>query len=231
MQNRNSKNSTAITILFLILIVPVFVYNYFVKGYNNFVHLEIVMEDEGHKIDTFSLINQDNQIINNDSLKENIYIANFFFTNCPNICPVMTKNMSYLQSNLKVYPNIKFVSYTVDPVNDTPERFVEYIEEMRKKNINIDLQNWDFLTGDKNKIYKLAASYFASAREDSIAPGGFLHSEQFFLIDKEGRIRAGKDKNDNVMGAYDGTNEIHMKNLIDDVKVLMAEYQKPIKDK
>ena len=92
-----------------------------------------MLGERSHKIDNFSLVNQYNQIVNNDSLRGNIYVANFFFTNCPNICPVMTKNMSYLQSNLKVYPNIKFVSYTVDPVNDTPERFLEYIEEMRKE--------------------------------------------------------------------------------------------------
>jgi len=226
---QNSKNSTIITILFLLLIFPSLVYFYVTRGYNNFINLEIV-GGEGHKIDDFSLINQNNQIVNNDSLSGNIYVANFFFTNCPNICPVMTKNISYLQSNLKVYPNIKFVSYTVDPVNDTPERFLEYIEEMRMKNINIDLKNWDFLTGEKNEIYKLAMSYFANAKEDSIAPGGFLHSEYFLLIDKEGRIRSGKDKFENTIGAYDGTNEIHMKNLIDDVKVLMAEYKKPKKD-
>jgi len=226
---QNSKNSTIITILFLLLIFPSLVYFYVTRGYNNFINLEIV-GGESHKIDDFSLINQNNQIINNDSLSGNIYIANFFFTNCPNICPVMTKNISYLQSNLKVYPNIKFVSYTVDPVNDTPERFLEYIEEMRMKNINIDLKNWDFLTGEKDEIYKLAMSYFANAKEDSIAPGGFLHSEYFLLIDKEGRIRSGKDKFENTIGAYDGTNEIHMKNLIDDVKVLMAEYKKPKKD-
>ncbi len=226
---QNSKNSTIITILFLLLIFPSLVYFYVTRGYNNFINLEIV-GGESHKIDDFSLINQNNQIINNDSLTGNIYIANFFFTNCPNICPVMTKNISYLQSNLKVYPNIKFVSYTVDPVNDTPERFLEYIEEMRMKNINIDLKNWDFLTGEKDEIYKLAMSYFANAKEDSIAPGGFLHSEYFLLIDKEGRIRSGKDKFENTIGAYDGTNEIHMKNLIDDVKVLMAEYKKPKKD-
>ena len=226
---QNSKNSTIITILFLLLIFPSLVYFYVTRGYNNFINLEIV-GGENHKIDNFSLVNQNNQIVNNDSLRGNIYVANFFFTNCPNICPVMTKNMSYLQSNLKVYPNIKFVSYTVDPVNDTPERFLEYIEEMRRKNVNIDLKNWDFLTGEKDDIYKFAMSYFANAKEDSIAPGGFLHSEYFILIDKEGQIRSGKDKFDNTIGAYDGTNEIHMKNLIDDVKVLMAEYKKPKKD-
>ena len=137
------------------------------------------------------------------------------------------KHVLFTKQSKSIYPNIKFVSYTVDPVNDTPERFLEYIEEMRRKNVNIDLKNWDFLTGEKDDIYKLAMSYFANAKEDSIAPGGFLHSEYFILIDKEGKIRSGKDKFDNTIGAYDGTNEIHMKNLIDDVKVLMAEYKKP----
>ena len=226
---KGNNSGSALITLFLLLILPSIAYFYVTRGYNNFINLEVV-GGENHKIDDFILTNQDNEIINNDSLKGNIYVANFFFTNCPNICPVMTKNMSYLQSNLEVYPNIKFISHTVDPLNDTPERFLEYIEEMRKKNVNINLENWDFLTGEKDDIYKLALSYFANAKEDSIAPGGFLHSEYFILIDKKGQIRSGKDKFENTIGAYDGTNEIHMKNLIDDVKVLMAEYKKPKKD-
>tara|TARA_B100000902_G_scaffold5077_2_gene6545 strand:+ start:848 stop:1531 length:684 start_codon:yes stop_codon:yes gene_type:complete len=226
---KGNNSGSALITLFLLLILPSIAYFYVTRGYNNFINLEVV-GGENHKIDDFILTNQDNEIINNDSLKGNIYVANFFFTNCPNICPVMTKNMSYLQSNLEVYPNIKFISHTVDPLNDTPERFLEYIEEMRKKNVNINLKNWDFLTGEKDDIYKLALSYFANAKEDSIAPGGFLHSEYFILIDKKGQIRSGKDKFENTIGAYDGTNEIHMKNLIDDVKVLMAEYKKPKKD-
>jgi protein SCO1/2 len=100
---------------------------------------------------------------------------------------------------------------------------------MQQKNINIDLSNWDFVTGDKDKLYESAADYFVNASVDSLAPGGFLHSEYFILIDKQGRVRSGIDKNGNAVGAYDGTNEVQMKDLINDINVLMAEYKRPLK--
>jgi protein SCO1/2 len=159
----------------------------------------------------------------------NIYVANFFFTSCPTICPVMTKNMAYVQRKLDVYPNIRFLSHSVDPSNDTPDKISDYIANLQSKNISISLNNWDFVTGDKNEIYEIAKSYFVSASKDSLAAGGFLHSEYFVLIDKEGRVRSGIDKNNNVVGVYDGTNEAQIKDLVNDVKVLMAEYKRPTK--
>ena len=137
-----NKKSAGITILFLILILPPMVYFYVTQGYNNFIKLEIVGHEE-HKIPNFSFINQDNDIIIRDSLQGYIYIANFFFTSCPTICPVMTKNMAYVQRKLSVYPNIKFVSHTVDPANDTPERMLSYVKRMSSKNIVIDLNLQD----------------------------------------------------------------------------------------
>ena len=101
---------------------------------------------------------------------------------------------------------------------------------MRIKNINIDESNWDFVTGEKEEIYDVATSYFVDVSADSLAPGGFLHSEYFVLVDKEGRIRSGIDKNGNVVGVYDGTNEAQLRDLINDVKVLMAEYKRPTKN-
>ena len=178
----------------------------------------------------FSFINQDNDTIVNDSLNGNIYIANFFFTSCPTICPVMTKNMAYVQRKLRVYPKIKFLSHTVDPLNDTPKRMLEYVNDLNSKNVNINLSNWDFVTGDKQELYEIAKSYFVNVSPDSLAPGSFLHSEYFVLIDKEGRVRSGIDKNNNVVGVYDGTNDAQMKDLINDVKVLLAEYKRPTKD-
>ena len=138
--------------------------------------------------------------------------------------------MSYLQDKLSVYPNIRFLSHTVDPDNDTPEKLIKYVDLMQQKNISIDLSNWDFVTGDKDKLYQSAANYFVNASVDSLAPGGFLHSEYFILIDKQGRVRSGIDINGNVVGAYDGTNEVQMKDLINDINVLMAEYKRPLKD-
>ena len=232
----NLKSLTTIIILGLLLVAPPIIYSYVTKGYNNFIKLDIVGEKdldtgEDHKISEFSFINQNNEIVNNKDMDSNIYIADFFFTNCPSICPIMTKNMAYIQKKLSVYPNIKFLSHTVDPKNDTPERFVEYIDEMKNNNISINLDNWDFVTGNKDDIYNIARSYFVNVSMDSLAPGGFLHSEYFVLVDKEGRVRSGIDKNGNVVGVYDGTNEAQLRDLVNDVKVLMAEYKRPKRTK
>jgi protein SCO1/2 len=218
-----------ITLLFLLLVLPAIMYFYLTKGYNNFIKLEVIGEVD-YSIDDFSFINQDNDTITKDSLTGSIYVANFFFTSCPSICPIMTRNMSYLQDKLSVFPNIRFLSHTVDPVNDTPDKLKSYVSLMQQKNININLSNWDFVTGDKDKLYESAANYFVNASVDSLAPGGFLHSEYFVLIDKQGRVRSGIDKNGNVVGAYDGTNEVQMKDLINDINVLMAEYKRPLKN-
>lgn len=226
---RPKKKFNIVIILFCILVLPTMVYFYVTRGYNTFIKLEVIGQ-EGHKIPDFSFINQNGEIVINDSLNGNIYIANFFFTSCPTICPIMTKNMAYVQSKLSVYPRIKFLSHTVDPVNDTPERMLDYINSLKSKNVNISLSNWDFVTGDKNEIYEIANSYFVNVSSDSLAPGGFLHSEYFVLIDKDGRVRSGIDQNNNVVGVYDGTNDAQMKDLINDVKVLLAEYKRPIKD-
>ena len=175
---------------------------------------------KGHAIPAFSFINQNNDSITNADYNGSIYVANFFFTNCPTICPIMTNKMKYVQDKLSVYPNIKFLSHTVDPENDNPAKLLEYANSMQA-----DLTNWNFVTGDKDKIYKIAASYFLNVNKDELAPGGFLHSEYFMLIDKERKVRSGIDINGNPYGAYDGTNDKDIKTLIKDIRVLMAEYK------
>ena len=107
---------------------------------------------------------------------------------------------------------------------------LEYVNDLKSKNVNINLANWDFVTGAKQEVYDIASSYFVNVSPDSLAPGGFLHSEYFVIIDKEGRVRSGIDKNDNVVGVYDGTNDAQMKDLISDIKVLLAEYKRPTKE-
>ena len=99
------------------------------------------------------------------------------------------------------------------------------------KTMEADLSNWNFVTGNKDSIYNIANYYFVSAMEDSLAEGGFLHSEYFVIIDKEGRVRAREDDNGNNIGVYDGTSEYEVGLLIDDLKVLMAEYNLAKKDR
>ncbi|MDA9663519.1 SCO family protein [bacterium] len=220
------------------------VYNYISKGSNNFVKLAVI-GGEDHKIPPFTFINQNKDTVNNFNYNGSIYISNFFFTSCPTICPVMTYNMKYLQHKLSIYPNVKFLSHSVNPDFDTPERLKDYIKSMR-----VDDSNWNFVTGNRDSIYKIAKFYFASASVDDLAPGGFLHSEQFMIIDKDGRVRSGysnfvcnecgdiskKSKiscpttgknytyEGNPVGSYDGTKDHILKELIKDVETLLAEY-------
>ena len=205
--------------LLAILALPGIIYYYVTKAENHFMPLATIGV-EGHVIPAFSFINQQNDTITNTDYDGSIYVANFFFTNCPTICPIMTNKMKYVQDKLSVYPNIKFLSHTVDPENDSPVKLLEYARSMQA-----DLSNWNFVTGSKDEIYKIAAFYFVNAVKDKLAPGGFLHSENFILVDKQGRVRSGIDINGNPYGAYDGTSDKDIKTLIKDIRVLMAEYK------
>ena len=236
-------------ILFSMLVLPFCIYTYFSKLNHNFVKLSVI-GPEGHKIPEFSFINQNNDTITNEDYKDNIYIANFIFTSCPTICPTMTMNMRYIQDKLNIYPNVKFISHSVNPEYDTPEILKKYSRKMRIKE-----SNFNFVTGNKKEIYKIAESYFVNVAKDELAPGGFLHSEYLIIIDKEGRVRSGyknficskcnntsktsKTKcpncgekntlNGNPVGSYDGTKDFVIKDLIKDVKTLLAEYHEDAK--
>ena len=231
-------------LLSMLLVVPYSIYNYISKGQNSFKGLAIIGE-KGHKIPPFSFINQDSIIVTNSDYDGSIYIANFIYTTCPTICPAMTINMRYIQNKLKIYPNVKFLSHTVNPEYDSPSVLKKYAEKMR-----IDESNFNFVTGDKDEIYEIAKSYFVNVLEDELAPGGFLHSEFLVIVDKEGRVRSGYsnfvcstcqvtskkytlscpktgEKNTmegNPVGSYDGTKDFVIKDMIKDIKTLMAEY-------
>ena len=236
-------------LLFLLLVLPYVIYTYISKGQHSFIELAVIGEKD-HKIPPFAFLNQDSVIVTNSDYDDNIYIANFIFTTCPTICPTMTINMRYIQNKLKIYPNIKFLSHTVNPEYDTPSILKKYAQKMR-----IDESNFNFVTGDKNEIYDIAKSYFVNASEDEFAPGGFLHSEYLVIIDKEGRVRSGYsnficntcqatskkytltcpstgEKNTmkgNAIGSYDGTKDFVIKDMIKDIKTLMAEYHEDAK--
>ena len=129
-----------------------------------------------------------------------------------------------IQDRFAHYDNFMILSHTVDPARDTPEKLKEYAD-----NRNIDSKNWHFLTGEKDSLYAVAYEYLSSAMEDSLAPGGFLHTEYFVLVDKEGILRSREDDNGNIIGVYDGTDGHQMRDLIDDIKVLIAEYELALK--
>jgi protein SCO1/2 len=161
-----------------------------------------------HTIPYFAFLNQDSVMITSDDYKGSVYIADFFFTKCPSICPKMTSQMKRLQKMTKGL-DIKFLSHTVDPRNDS----VVVLKRYAEKN-NVDLANWNMVTGVKEEIYELGREgYLLSTQEDEAAPGGFLHSQFFVLIDKKGRIR----------GLYDGTSTDEVNKLEQELRTIYNE--------
>ena len=176
---------------------------------------ELVEEDiryikKYHKINDFSLINQNGKLISQEFYRNKIYIADFFFTTCPDICPIMTENMSYLQSELKDQTDVLLVSFSVTPQVDTVDVLRSYANLK-----GVDDSKWNLFTGNKKDIYELARKSFLVAKNDG--DGGkydMIHTENFVLVDKESRIR----------GFYDGTNEEAMNKLLADVTILKRSY-------
>jgi len=164
-----------------------------------------------HRISDFNLINQNGKIITKKDFEGKIYVADFFFTRCQTICPIMAVNMKDLQEEFKNDPDLKFLSHSVTPVMDS----VPVLRVYADKNKAID-GKWEITTGDKRHIYELARkSYFAVLDEGDGGDQDFIHTEQFILVDKEGQIR----------GFYDGTEKEEMKRIIDDIAILKAENQ------
>jgi protein SCO1/2 len=164
---------------------------------------------EAHTIPEFEFINQDNLIFGSDDLKGNIYIADFFFTSCPTICPKMTTQLARVQEAFAKYPEVKIVSFTVDPKADSVSVLKKYALDFRA-----DSSKWNFLTGNKEDIYTLAQKgFFVTAMEDETLPE-FIHSEKLILVDKLGWVR----------GYYDGTDRTDVERLIREVQVLLHIY-------
>ena len=170
-------------------------------------------------VPNFELINQDNKTITNETYKGKVYVLEFFFTKCPTICPKMNESMLILEKTFFGNPNFGIVSITIDPANDTPEALREHA-----KFLGVKSSNWSFLTGDKEYIYNLANKGFnLYAGENNKVAGGFEHSGLFALIDKEGNIRCRNDDFGNPILYYDGLDKVGVRNLQQDINVLLKE--------
>lgn len=209
-----------IALLFLLL-GPVLVFYLISKGDHKFMELpyygpkEPVYNSDGtvdtlyHEIPSFTFTNQFGETVTDADFEDQILIVDFFFSTCPTICPKMSNHMSGLQLQLKEahFDDVHLLSHTVNPEFDTPEVLKEYGDKHEA-----DFDRWTFVTGDKAAIYEQGVKgYMLPAQEDALAPGGFLHSEQFVLVDKDRHIR----------GYYDGTELAEMRRLMKDVKMLI----------
>lgn len=164
-----------------------------------------------HHIAPFKFVDQDSSLITNADFKDKIYVADFFFTSCRTICPIMKTQMLRVYEATKDMPDVLLLSHSIDPEYDTVALLHDFAQRL-----GVESKRWHFVTGVKDSIYKIAqTSYFATAMEDKSEPDGFIHSGAFLLIDKKGRIR----------GKYDGTKEEDVNRLVGDIKLLRSEVE------
>lgn len=162
-----------------------------------------------HKVLDFSLLNQNGETVTQNDYEGKIYVADFFFTRCMTICPVMTNNMGVLQQEFLNDDDVKFLSHSVTPVIDSVSVLKAYAETK-----GVVDANWNITTGPKKHIYELARkSYFAVLDEGDGGLQDFIHTENFVLVDKKKQIR----------GYYDGTDDEDIKRLVSDIKLLQKQ--------
>ena len=186
-----------------------------ILGRNEIVTKEVngilIKDTISHRIADFSFINQDSAVITNASFKDKIYVADFFFINCPSICPEMSKQMYRVYEKFLENENVGLLSHTIDPSYDTVAALANYADLL-----GVSSPKWEFVTGDKDQIYDIGeTSYMVVANEDENAPGGFIHSGAFLLIDKKRQIR----------GVYDGTIASQVDLLMKDINRLLSSYE------
>jgi protein SCO1/2 len=158
-------------------------------------------------IPAFKFVNQYGDTITDKSLDGKIYVADFFFTTCPNICPVMHRNMLPVYNEFKSHADFRIISHTIDPKYDTVPVLKKYADKM-----GISGNTWWLLHGQKNDTYTIAKSYLVSLQEKN-PQGQYVHDGYFILIDKQKRIR----------GTYQGTDAKEVEKMTADIKTLMAE--------
>jgi len=170
----------------------------------------IQQQKKYHKIADFKLVNQNGDTITQKDYEDKIYVADFFFTTCQSICPIMTKNMGDIQKLILNDPEVKLLSHTVTPEIDSVAQLKKYATE---KGVITD--KWNLVTGDKKQIYALARKSYMAVQDDGDGgPYDMIHTENFMLVDKEKRVR----------GYYDGTKEEEIKKLLKDIKILKESY-------
>ena len=177
------------------------------------VDQDLLQVGQGHVIGPFSFQNQDGRTIGLNDVKGKVFVAEYFFTTCQTICPVMNDQMQRVQDAFKTESNFSILSFTVNPEVDSVEQLKRYAIEHKAK-----AGKWNFLTGPKDKLYEVARKYFFLLKKSEVENQGdvgsdFIHTNNFVLIDKKQRIR----------GYYDGTNPGEVDKLIQDARLILAE--------
>ena len=168
-----------------------------------------IVDTVWHTIPAFSFVDQDSNMVTNSTFAGKIYVADFFFTTCPSICPKMKEQMLRIYNRYIDNDTVALLSHSIDPKHDTVGTLKAYADKL-----GISSSKWHLITGDKDEIYKMATYYFIAVEEDPRVAGGYAHSGGFLLVDKEGHIR----------GHYDGTRPEEVDELLLDMEKLLRAY-------
>lgn len=174
---------------------------------------ELLRIGYGHTIGKFSFLNQEGKLITQEDVKGKVFVAEYFFTTCGTICPIMNQQMQRVHKAYKGNSDFQILSFTVNPEVDTVEQMKRYADQH-----GADSKQWFFLTGTREKLYDLARKSFfvlkpAEAENQGDVGSDFIHTNNFVLVDKQMRIR----------GYYDGTNAKEVDELIGDIELLLKE--------
>jgi protein SCO1 len=180
--------------------------NYFINSFE--MEGKTVSDTVFHKIGEFSFLNQEGETVDNSTTAGKVYVADFFFTSCPTICPVMKTQMLRIFEQFKDNSDFMILSHSIDPKHDTVALLKDYALRLGVENAD----TWNFLTGDQEMLFEIGqTSYMTTAMEDKNEAGGYLHSGAFILVDQNSRIR----------GVYDGTKADQVDKLIRDIPKLL----------
>ena len=208
------KRSTGKIILAIVLTLPVILAVLLNNSEQEYKELPVYTTDEmgietPYIIDSFELIDQNNNPFTRDSIGDRIFISNFFFTSCPDVCPTINGHIKIASQKLENSTDILFLSHTVDPYNDSVSVLKEHADMFEA-----DDQQWKFLTGKKSTIYHLARDSYKAVIQEVPDTNTFIHSEKIMLVDKQFRVR----------GIYDGMNFDEVMDLIKDARFLLKIY-------
>lgn len=175
------------------------------------VNGETVIDTIYHSIPDFEFLNQDSLPITGKTFENSIYVADFFFTSCPSICPIMHRNLLEVYRKYKDNPEVMLLSHSIDTKYDTPSVLKSYAEKL-----GVSGNQWQFASGTRETIYGISPEYMVFTEENDQVAGGFEHQGWFILVDKDKHIR----------GAYNGTDEKEVAKLMKDMDILLREYEK-----
>ena len=227
----SSKNSKSkLLVVTALVLFPASIYLYFIVRLKNVPKLpylgprepvEMVIDGETivdtlyHQVPDFSFQAHNGKEIEEQIMENKICVVDFFFASCQSICPIMSNQLERVQKHYEEFDDLLLLSHTVDPERDSVSVLNKYANEH-----NASEDKWLFVTGSKKELYEIARKgYFVSASEGDGGEEDFIHSPMFVLVDKEKRLR----------GYYDGTDSTDVDRLIDDIRILIGEYQLTLK--